>query len=98
MKGGLGMFCLDCGKEISPMDKVCRHCGANQFGENNEFYPDENAMRQAKALLNNVTMNPPKQKRKCLSVEEQFAFGIHPNDETYRKTLELEILGKNYKK
>lgn len=92
------MFCLDCGKEISPMDKVCRHCGANQFGVNNEFYPTKKATQQAKTLLNNAATNPPKKKQRGLTVEEQFAFGIHPNDETYRKTLELEILGKNYKK
>ena len=90
--------CLQCGKEIGMWDTRCKHCGASQFGENNEFYPTENASQQAKTLLNNAALNPPKKRRKSLTVEEQFAFGIHPNDETYRKTLELEILGKNYKK
>lgn len=91
--------CLLCGKKIGIWDKQCKYCGANQFGENNEFYPDEKAMQQAGALLNSRNTVPPKSKneRKGFTVEEQFFFGLGPKDKMYRKGLEMEILTKNYK-
>lgn len=40
--------------------------------------------------------------KKCsnqiFSEEECFMYGIHPDDEMFRKTMELDILSKNYKK
>lgn len=91
------MFCLNCGKKISPTDKVCKLCGANQFGANNEFYPDAKSMQQANALLSNTAAKPPKKKRRGFTAEEQFFFGLGPKDKTYRKGLEIEIMTKNYK-
>ncbi|MBQ8212252.1 MAG: hypothetical protein IJZ27_06970 [Treponema sp.] len=92
-------FCLLCGKKIGMWDKQCKYCGANQFGENNEFYPDEKAVQQAGALLNSRNTVSPKiqKRRKGFTVEEQFFFGLGPKDKMYRKGLEMEILTKNYK-
>lgn len=83
--------CLQCGKEIGRRDKTCMYCGTNQFGENNEFYPDEKAMLQVKRML---AFNAPKQKKIGLTTEEIFFAGMHPKDDLYRKVLELEILSK----
>ena len=91
--------CLLCGKKIGIWDKQCKYCGANQFGENNELYPDEKAMKQAGDLLNSRNTVPPKSKneQKGFTVEEQFFFGLGPKDKMYKKGLEMEILTKNYK-
>ena len=43
-------FCLMCGKTIGMWDKACKYCGANQFGDSNEFYPDEKSLEAAKYL------------------------------------------------
>ena len=81
--------CLLCGKEIGMWDKTCKYCGEKQFGENNEFFPDE----KAKQML---TFKAPKSKKKKqgLTIEEIFFAKMHPDDEMYRKTLEFEILTK----
>lgn len=93
-------FCLQCRATIGIFDKQCKYCGTNQFGENNEFYPDRKAMRMAKKFLKAIT-SKKKTKKKIknagLSVEQQFFMGVHPDDEMYRRTLEHEILTKNYK-
>lgn len=85
--------CLLCGKKIDCWDKTCMYCGTNQFGKNNEFYPDEKALRQAKRML---AFKEPKQKKKKsgLTTEEIFFAGMHPKDDLYRKVLELDILSK----
>lgn len=93
-------FCLLCGKTIGIFDKVCKYCGEHQFGENDEFYPDEKAMKQAAKMLSSAMSpqtRPKKQKYQGPTVEEQLAFGYHPDDEMYRKTLEMEVLTKKYK-
>lgn len=41
--------------------------------------------------------NVKETKEPIFSEEECFLYGIHPNDEMYRKTMELDILSKNYK-
>ena len=92
-------FCLRCGKSIPIFDKQCKYCGKNQFGENNEHYPDDDMVQQVAEMLGKATApseRPQKEKDQGLTVEEQFFLGIHPDDEMYRKTLELEILSKKY--
>lgn len=41
--------------------------------------------------------NTKVEKEPMFSEEECFLYGIHPDDEMYRKTMELDILSKNYK-
>lgn len=93
-------FCLQCSKKIGMFDKQCKYCGTNQYGENNEFYPDEKAMKQVAKMFGATVISqarPKKQKYQGLTAEEQLITGIHPDDEMYRKTLEMEVLSKNYK-
>ena len=92
-------FCLKCGKLIPRFDRTCQYCGKNQFGENNEHYPDEKMMRKAKKFWSSVFSRQKKKKTKNtgLSVEQQFIMGVHPDDEMYRRTLEHEILTRNYR-
>lgn len=99
-------FCIQCSKTIGIWDKSCKYCGTNQFGENNEFYPDEKSMGKARAIIQSQTTVDTgfferffrkKQKQPMFSEEESFLYGIHPNDEIYRKTMELDVLSKNYK-
>jgi len=103
-------FCLTCGKAIGMWDKTCKHCGANQFGENNEFYADEKSIKNVRILQAQQDPDEPKGissrfsrkktkkvKEPIFSEEEAFLYGIYPNDEMYRKTMELDILSKNYK-
>lgn len=92
-------YCLQCGKLIPRFDRTCQYCGINQFGENNEHYPDEKMMRKAEKFWGSLFSGKKKKKAKNagLSVEQQFIMGVHPDDEMYRRTLEHEILTKNYK-
>lgn len=103
-------FCLMCGKTIGIWDKTCKYCGANQFGDNNEFYPDDKSIKIARILQTQHDVGisdgifsgifqkkPKKTKGPIFTKEECFLYGIHPDDETYRKTMELDILSKNYK-
>lgn len=100
--------CLMCGKKIDSDSLKCPYCGERQYGENNEFYPDEKSMRAATAILQGQQSGGAeglldrlfrkKQKQPIFSEEECFLYGIHPNDEMYRKTMELNILSKDYKK
>ena len=98
--------CLMCGEKIDSDLMECPHCGEKQYGENNEFYPDEKSMRTARAILQKQSsvkggflerLFGKKEKQPMFSKEERFLYGIHPNDEMYRKTMELDILSKNYK-
>lgn len=98
--------CLMCGEKIDSDLMECPHCGEKQYGENNEFYPDEKSMMAAKAIIQSQPsvgvgffgrLFGKKQKQPMFSKEESFLYGIHPNDEMYRKTMELDILSKNYK-
>lgn len=79
------MKCIECRKKIGVLDDKCPHCGAIQ-------YDDEPTMER---LV--VGFEPRiKEKKPIFSKEECFLYGIHPNDEMYRKTMELDILSKNY--
>lgn len=99
--------CLMCGKKIDSDLLECPHCGEKQYGENNEFYPDEKSMRAARAILQSQQpvesesffsrLFGKKQKQPMFSEEECLVYGIHPDDEMYRKTMELNVLSKNYK-
>ena len=102
--------CLMCGEKIDSDLLECPYCGEKQYGENNEYYPDKKSIKAARALLqeqNNVDTEgffgrvfgrkQKNEKKPIFSEEECFLYGIHPDDETYRKTIELDILYKNYK-
>lgn len=80
------MRCLNCKKTVGLFDQVCPYCG-------NKMYDDE--------PVTESVARPKEKKRKGIlpifSEEECLVYGIHPDDEMYRKTMELDILSKNYK-
>lgn len=102
--------CLMCGEKIDSDLLECPHCGEKQYGENDEYYPDERTMNLARQLLRTQQVEGNQGffsrlfRRKhrepaepVFTKEESFVYGIHPDDKMYRKTMELDILSKNYK-
>ena len=86
-------FCLDCGKRIGRWDKQCKYCGINQFGANNEYYPDAKAFRDAKKFVAGQQARP-KKRSKGITDEEILATGLYPKDEGYKMSLISRILGR----
>lgn len=87
-------FCLQCGKPIGLFDKSCKYCGTNQFGENNEFYPDEKIAKQAKHLLSSTANLKHKQKWNGYTDEEILALGLYPQNKNYKMSIISRILGR----
>lgn len=79
------MKCIDCGKKIGALDEKCPYCGAEQ-------YDDEPVVN-----VQSTRTKPKGSKRPVFSEEECLVYGIHPDDELYRKTIELNVLSRNYK-
>ena len=84
-------FCLDCIKDIGDSE-YCPYCGKHRMGDL-AMSKDE-----AKGVLAKFFgQKTKKAKQPMFSEEERLLYGIHPNDEMYRKTMELNIVSKNYK-
>ena len=79
-------YCLQCSNKLNDSVIVCPRCGFNYA----EF-------------MGTYTINIPTPEKKrrgitpIFSEEECLIYGIHPDDETYRKVMELNILSKNYR-
>ena len=92
--------CLSCGEPIGMFDKVCRHCGDRQFGENDEYYPDAKAMAKAGLLLclNNLFTGKQERKRnkktEMFDDAEKLSLGLYPDDEGMKMSLITRILNK----
>ena len=84
-------FCLDCIKDIGDSE-YCPYCGKHRMGEL------AMSKKEAKSVLARFFKRRGKVKQPVFSEEERFLYGIHPNDEMYRKTMELNILSKDYRK
>lgn len=80
-------FCLDCGKQLKDKADICQYCGFDY----QEFVNagDDDSSR---------TIDVKKEKQPMFTEEQAFMMHIHPDDELYRKTMELDILSKNYKR
>ena len=84
-------FCTKCYKNMGDK-QYCPFCGAHRLGD----MAMENG--EAKSVLARFFgRKPKKEKTPMFSEEECLVYGIHPKDETYRKTIELNVLSKNYK-
>ena len=81
------MNCIECRKKIGVLDEKCPYCGAIQY--------DDEPVKEP--IINKPRMKNER-KEPLFSEEECFLYGIHPNDEMYRKTMELNILSKDYRK
>lgn len=82
---GKPMKCIDCGKKIGALDERCPYCSTEQYDDE----PAANVQIARTKLKRN--------KQSVFSEEECLIYGIHPDDETYRKTMELNVLAKKYK-
>ena len=80
------MRCINCKKALERFAEICPYCGEQQYDDEPVKEPVMNKPRVEK-----------ESKKPLFSEEECFLYGIHPNDEMYRKTMELNILSKNYK-
>lgn len=97
--------CLMCGEKIDSNLLECPYCGEKQYGDNNEFYPNKSTMKAAKTLVQREQsggllgriLGGNKKQTAVLSEEECLLYGVHPDDETYRNTIELDVLSRNYK-
>ena len=73
-------------------NQYCPHCGAHRLGAM------AMSKKQSEGALARFWGKRQKEiKQPIFSKEESFLYGIHSNDEMYRKTMELDILSKNYK-
>ena len=92
--------CLLCGEPIGMFDKVCKHCGERQFGENDEYYPDTKSMIKAGILLGANSLFAEKQEKKRKRKAEMFddaeklSLGLYPDDEDMKMSLISRILSK----
>lgn len=85
-------FCLKCYKNMGDKE-ICPHCGAHRLGDM------AMSKKEAESVLAKFFGRKPKrEKQPMFSKEERFLYGVHPNDEMYRKTMELDILSKDYRK
>lgn len=82
------MFCLQCGKTIKALTNACPYCGFANI-------PQEHSMDTV--LKNSVHVKERREKKPMFTEEQAFAMHIHPDDEMYRKTMELNILSKSYR-
>lgn len=81
------MFCLECGEKIKYCTDVCSHCGFDNGAYMNNV--EEKGQVQTAKKSNG--------KSPIFSEEECLIYGIHPDDEMYRKTMELNVLSKKYR-
>ncbi len=79
------MECIECGKKIDVLAEICPYCGEKQYDE------------AVEATVSNVSKRQKQDKHPMFSEEECLVYGIHPKDEMYRKTMELNVLSKSYK-
>lgn len=104
--------CLMCGEKIDSDLLECPHCGEKQYGENDEYYPDERTMNLARQLLRTQQVEGNQGffsrlfRRKhrepaepVFSKNEVFfhAFLNKNEDEEYRRFMRMNWFTKNYR-
>ena len=87
-------LCLTCGKRIGAWEKNCIYCGA----ENGLYVSDKEWKKLKKMLEKQGRKQVPKWEsifpETPYTVEQQWLYGIHPNDETFKELLRLEVIRK----
>ena len=84
-------FCPKCYTNMGD-NEYCPYCGSHRLGDMGI------SQRESSSVLDKFRSSKPrKEKQPKFSEEECFLYGIHPDDKMYRKTMELDILRKNYK-
>lgn len=79
------MKCLNCGRKLNVFDEKCSYCGEAVFD-------DDRGKREQPIMRKKA----PKQYDPIFTEEEAFFMHIHPDDETYRDIMRLNILSKKY--
>ena len=89
-------LCRNCHKDIGDAE-FCPYCGEYRLG-NKVLQRKNEALARYKqtAIINNIGQTSKKEKQPIFTEEEAFLMGIHPQDAFFRKTMELDILGKDY--
>ncbi|MBQ3544293.1 MAG: hypothetical protein IJA34_04820 [Lachnospiraceae bacterium] len=85
-------YCLNCNKNMGNKE-FCPFCGEHRLGDM------QMSEEEAEMILKEFFGKKAKQNKQIppiFSEEECFLYGIHPDDEMYRKVMELNILTKNY--
>jgi hypothetical protein len=72
-------------------NEYCPYCGRNRRLK-------RNATEVKTTMPTFSRAKEKKEKQPIFSEEECFLYGIHPDDELYRKFMELDILSKDYRK
>lgn len=84
-------FCPKCFKNMGD-NEYCPFCGSHRMGDMTM------SQKESDSVLKRFFGNKPmKEKQSMFSEEECLVYSIHPKDVMYRKTMELDILSKNYK-
>lgn len=84
-------FCYGCDENIGD-NEYCPYCGMHRSGDK------PMSKKETGRVLSKIFRGQSKkEKQSMFSTEECLVYGIHPDDEMYRKTMELEVLSKNYK-
>lgn len=84
-------FCYGCDENIGDKE-YCPYCGMHRSGDK------PMSKQEATTVLAKFFGKKPKaEKQAMFSEEECLVYSIHPNDEMYRKIMELNVLSKNYK-
>ncbi len=84
-------FCYECDENIGN-NEYCPYCGTHRFGDM------AMSKKESKSTLAKLFGKKSKEvKQPIFSEEQRLIYGIYPNDEMYRKTMELDVLSKNYK-
>lgn len=84
-------YCYGCQEDIGDSE-YCPYCGLHRTGEKDARSAKPKGIAGVLKKRTRKT-NPP-----VLSEEECLLYGIHPKDEMYRKTMELDVLSRNYKR
>ena len=83
-------FCYGCDEDIGD-NEYCPYCGMHRSGD------DAMDEQEARAVLAQFApKRTKKEKQPIFTEEEAFLMGIHSQDAFFRKTMELDILGKDY--
>ena len=85
-------FCYECDENIGS-NESCPYCGTHRLGD-----MVMNKKRTKSTLTELFGRKSKGVKQSMFSEEQKLIYGIHPDDEMYRKIMELNILGKDYQK
>jgi hypothetical protein len=91
--------CLSCGKRIGRWKERCAYCG-----ERNTFYVDNKKIKKFEKMIMKQIENDQLPEWETIfpewmfTIEEQWLFGVYPDDELYKWFLRHEVIRKHSRK